>query len=263
MKKMIVLTIPGIGTKQKNFSKPLEEAIRRYAADSEMINNFHLIELLPFKESLIDLHQQQLYDRISAHNDLGGVFSLRKFVTQVFGDALTFERDAMLLDSPYKIIHRYLRDEFKHVTEIMDNHPGSRLAIVTGSLAAHILSTYIWDADHNIGIFHEHHADRTENLRNLDYMASIGCNIPLFVSGIEESKILAFDKRSLNFEWDNFYDKDDVLGWPLKQLSPSYEMMVNDFEINTGMNIGSHIRYWNDDDFTKPFSRKLIELYNS
>jgi len=125
MKKIIVLAIPGIGTKQKNFSKPLEDAIRRHAADSEMIQHFHLIELLPFKESLIDLHEQQLFDRMIAQNDLGGVFSLRKFIMQGFNDALTFERDAQSLDSPYKVIHRYLRAVIKKVTEVMDNNPGS------------------------------------------------------------------------------------------------------------------------------------------
>jgi len=31
---------------------------------------------------------------------------------------------------------------------------------------------------------------------------------------------------------DNYYDKDDVLGWPLKQMSTSYESLVNDYHIN-------------------------------
>lgn len=263
MKKLIVLAIPGIGTKQQYFSKPLADDIRKHANGHEMLDHLHVVELLPFKESMSDQNQRNLFDRFDAHYDMGGVFSLRKFVMYAFGDALTFERNSSELDSPYRITHRYLRNEFKRVTEILDEHPGSRLAIVAGSLGVHVLSTYIWDADHNLGIFHDHHAERTENLRNLDYLASIGCNIPLFVSGYEESQIFAFDKRNIHFEWDNFYDKNDVLGWPLQHLSLTYDALVTDHEINTGLYIGSHVRYWDDNDFTQPLTRKLIELYNS
>lgn len=262
MKKIIVVAIPGIGTKQRNFSVPLENDIRHHAGNDEMISHFQLIELLPFKESSTDFNQRQLYERFEAENDLGGILSLRKFVMYAFGDAMTFERDRDRKDSTYKQVHRYLRDEFKKINAILDENPGSRLAIVAGSLGAHVLSTYIWDADHNLGIFEEHHADRSENLRNLDYLATIGCNIPLFVSGYDPKQIFAFDKRNIHFEWDNFYDKDDVLGWPLRQLSPSYRMLVNDIEVNTGLYIGSHIRYWDDNDFTKPFTKKLIEIYH-
>jgi hypothetical protein len=263
MKKTIVVAIPGIGTKQRHFSVPLENDIRKHAFGDEMLANFQLIELLPFKESSVDFNQKNLYDRIEAENDLGGILSLREFVMHAFGDALTFERDRDRRDSAYKIVHRYLRDEFRKINAILDEHPGSRFVIVAGSLGAHVLSTYIWDADHNIGIFEEHHADRTENLRNLDYLATIGCNIPLFVSGYAPNEIIAIDKRNIHFEWENFYDKHDVLGWPLQQLSPSYRVLVKDIEVNTGLYIGSHIRYWDDNDFTGPFTRKLIELHNT
>lgn len=263
MKKIIVLAIPGIGTKQKHFSDTLEKDIRKYAAGTAMLEAFQLIELLPFNASLIDLNQRKMYERLDGENDLGGILSLRKFVMYAFGDALTFERNPDGKDSPYKVIHRYLRTEFRKVNALLEEFPGSRLVIVAGSLGGHVLSTYIWDADHNLGIFEEHHADRLENLRNLDYLATIGCNIPLFVSGYEESKILAFDKRNIHFEWDNFYDKSDVLGWPLRQLSPSYHELVTDYQINTGLYIGSHVRYWDDNDFTRPFTQKLVSLYDA
>lgn len=130
-------------------------------------------------------------------------------------------------------------------------------------LGVHLLSTYIWDADNNLGIFKNEHANTSNNLRNLSYLASIGCNIPLFVSGLPESKIIAIDKRNNEFSWDNYYDRDDVLGWPLKQLSKLYNNLVNDYEINTGQYVGSHVKYWDDNNFTKPLSEKLISIFES
>nr|MBC8147060.1 hypothetical protein [Bacteroidota bacterium] len=37
-------------------------------------------------------------------------------------------------------------------------------------LGVHLLSTYIWDADNNLGIFKNEHANTSNNLRNLSYL---------------------------------------------------------------------------------------------
>jgi hypothetical protein len=37
---------------------------------------------------------------------------------------------------------------------------------------------------------------------------------------------------------------------------------VVDHEINTGMYVGSHLRYWDDNEFTVPFARKCLALFN-
>ena len=56
-----------------------------------------------------------------------------------------------------------------------------------------------------------------------------------------------------------FYDKDDVLGWPLADLSARYANLVTDIEINAGggfwgwltssWNPLSHNQYWQDSQF--------------
>ena len=80
MKKLIVVAIPGIGSKQRNFSKPLEARIRQEAEHSGILDYFQLIELLPFKESDIDFNQKSLYDRMKYDNDLNRIMYLKKFV---------------------------------------------------------------------------------------------------------------------------------------------------------------------------------------
>ncbi len=44
----------------------------------------------------------------------------------------------------------------------------------------------------------------------------------MFVAGHYESAIQAIDPDDDRFEWHNYHDKDDVLGWPLRVLSRSY-----------------------------------------
>jgi hypothetical protein len=256
-KKIIIVTIPGIGTKEEGYSKDFENDILKFSKGSALHDNFEIEETLPFKLTQVDKNQRALFDRLIEKNKLGGVFSLRKFALEAFGDAVTFERNPNSPDSSYRKIHEYLKNEFEKAYIKLAKNKKSKLVIVAASMGAQILSTYIWDADHNLGIFEKKPAIKENILKNLDYLVTVGCNIPLFVSGTPRSKIKAFAKRNKDFKWDNYYDQDDILGWPLEELSSSYERLVNDYEINTGQYIGSHTRYWKDNDFTKPFTDKL------
>lgn len=260
MKKLILLVIPGIGTKEKGFSKSLESDLRAFT-NQEVSRHLEIIETRPFSVTDVDKNQKDLLDRLSVANKLGGILSMRQFVIEAFGDGVTFERDAQSPNSNYKRIHHYIKNEIEKVNESKEE--GDVFVILAASMGAHILSTYIWDADHKKGIFENETPTDQQRLKNLDYLVTIGCNIPLFVSGLAEDQIIAIDKRNENFKWDNYYDRDDVLGWPLKQLSPSYGELVTDYEINSGLYIGSHTRYWDDNDFTKPFSRSLNECWKN
>jgi len=262
-KKIIVLTLSGIGTQDVGFTKKMEQDIREHTHGTPLENNIRVIPLNPFTIGAVDENLKTLYNRLDNETQFGDSRGLRASVMRAFSDALSFERNAPAIDSTYRKAHLYLRHEMKKVSALMLEYPGSRLVIVAAALGAHILSTYIWDADHNLGVFHENPADRTENLRNLDYLVSVGCTIPFFVSGLHETEIKAIDKRNIDFEWDNFYDRNDALGWPLEPLSPSYRELVTDYEINSGMYIGSHMYYWEDKDFIVPFTKRLIELFES
>lgn len=248
-----------MGSKKTGYSKGLEYDIRRFSKGTELEDNFRVFETLPFSSTNIDLNQEELFRRLDAQNELDQV-SLRRFAISSFGDAVTFERNAEQDNSVYRKIHTYLKSEIEEVNRLLEMEENGKLAIVASSLGAHIISTYIWDADKSKRIFEDDPANKNNDLKNLNYLATIGCNIPLFISGLNESKIFAFDKRNDEFIWDNFYDRDDILGWPLKQISHSYQNMVTDFEINTGLYLGSHLRYWDDNDFTRPFTKRLLSL---
>lgn len=70
-------------------------------------------------------------------------------------------------------------------------------------------------------------------------------------------------KRS---RWYNFYDKDDIVAYPLKGLSEEFDKNVDgDFEINVGSaatswNPACHTGYWEDKDFYKPVADFIGEL---
>ena len=99
-------------------------------------------------------------------------------------------------------------------------------------------------------------------LKSLINLVTTGCNIPLFISGISDRQ--CFNKPNDQFKWDNYYDPDDVLGWPLRQLSNSFNI-VKDHDINAGglftsWNPLSHLKYWSDKDVINPLADILKNL---
>ncbi|ERT08936.1 hypothetical protein M595_0985 [Lyngbya aestuarii BL J] len=69
-------------------------------------------------------------------------------------------------------------------------------------------------------------------------------------------------------EWVNFYDKDDVIGFPLKSINEAYNQAVTqDKQVNVGgwtqsWNPMSHNNYWTDDRVNCYVAEALVSLWN-
>lgn len=110
--------------------------------------------------------------------------------------------------------------------------------------------------------------DKFRRMQSLKGFYTLGCNIPIFVAG--HKKIEAIKPPMEEFKWYNLYDKDDVLGWPLKSLSPSYEELVEDIQINVGRgllsklfkswNPLSHGQYWQDKNVIGHISDNIKQI---
>ena len=106
-----------------------------------------------------------------------------------------------------------------------------------------------------------------ERMRSLAGMVTFGSSLPLFSFAFTTITPIKFPAPQLNSDlkkkakWLNFYDPDDILGYPLKPISPSYRKVVTtDVAINVGgwlssWNPASHSQYWTDNDFTKPVAQ--------
>jgi hypothetical protein len=103
-------------------------------------------------------------------------------------------------------------------------------------------------------------------------LITFGANIPLFTFAYDPVVPIRFPGNALPAdvaelaEWLNYYDRDDVLGYPLRPTSPSYAAVVDeDIEINVG-GFGvsatplSHGAYWTDDDFTRAVAEYLAKF---
>ncbi len=189
---------------------------------------------------------------------------LRELMLFGFSDAASLEHKKELALSPYWQTQRLI---LERLDELFDEIGGAApLAIVAQSLGCQVISNYIWDAQQPrayAGIWNGDlddatiagtPRDRFRRMRSLQRLLTTGCNIPVFVAG--HAAIEPIDRRLLaaGFRWINQFDPDDVLGWPLAQLSAAYAALVEDHAVNASgstlveriksLSPYSHTQYW-------------------
>lgn len=194
---------------------------------------------------------------------------MRRFMLYGFCDAASLESYKSGQDSPYYKAQAAILKTLKQTYSILG--PGAPLIIIAQSLGGQVISNFLWDAHHTrkpkVGVWSENQAfdsaDQEDFCRGktLVRLYTTGCNIPIFVAGHDENKIEPIKTYRQDFKWKNFYDKDDVLGWPLGDLCDDYAQLVQDKAINSGFLASftpfSHSHYWADGDVLRPLIADL------
>jgi len=140
--------------------------------------------------------------------------------------------------------------------------PEGAIIIAAHSLGGHIMSNYIYDAQNDVPDPGSAPQAQLKDMRSVVQIVTFGCNIPVFVMGYKVGEIdpikppntaVPPDQR-LRSWWRNYYDADDILGYPLAPLGPNYQELARkkhlvDSEINVGRfrtSWGplSHVGYW-------------------
>ena len=215
---------------------------------------------------LLNKRERDLWDTLARDYDLDWV-TVRKFFLNFFADAIAYQRVPGQQPGTYQRIHQQLHDRLVDLRTTLGQQD-KPLVIIAHSLGSVIMSNYIWDEQHGKGLGTTPFA-RMETLAGF---VTFGSPIPLFTLALDDIVSITFPPHNLpaplqpHAKWLNFFDADDVLGYPLKPLSPSYAQAVSaDLEINVGnlftaWNPIAHTAYWTDNDFTKPVAQLVRDL---
>ena len=213
-----------------------------------------------FWADVLSAREDRYLKAANCNNDLD-FFTLRCFVVSALGDASAYQRVDEDAKGAYGRIHAIVRDEIAAPREELDSDE-ARLVILAHSLGGHIISNYIWDIQKKDPVV-EPGENHVERIRTQAGLVAFGCNIPLFSFALNKILPIPLPKGARS---RNFFDPDDVLGYPLKPLSQEYRRTVSrDIAINVGgiaanRNPLSNSEYWTDNDFTKPVARLLDGL---
>lgn len=153
-----------------------------------------------------------------------------------FADASNFAGSELVKQRAYHQIEKAL----KKLTDKLDDE--CPIIICCHSLGAHVFNCWYWD-NQNI-------PEMKPLLERIVAIVTTGNNIPFFLNGVKEIEPI----RPVSKEWRgffNFWDKDDILGYPLSPVSKEYNEIVTDIKINAGLPIISHSGYWKHKRFIK------------
>lgn len=282
-KKASVIAIHGMGRTDKGYAKDFQKALKARLGKKADTVHFGAI----YYQHILDPNENRVWKAMEKRVRWR---KLRKFALYFLGDAAALETRKSNANSPYIRTQIAIARELLHAYMVVGS--GSPVTFVAHSLGCQVLSNYLWDAQQyrkygqaRVGIWcnPRNYASKVNSAGNLTdeqlkYMGgtsmqllyTTGCNIPMFMAGHAKKDIIAINPVQEDFEWHNFYDKDDVLGWPLFGLSDSYDRLVKDHKVNAASgllswllkswNPTSHGEYWGDKEFLDHLESKLNHL---
>ena len=262
MKEVALITLHGMGKVKDEYYFDLEDGLKKRLGKKWTKISFQNVQYAP----ILQTPQKQLWsDIVSAPGNDVDATKLRQFLLFGFGDAGSLEYSAHHDKKKYIDVQKEIQRALTDAYVDLGRDKSKPVVIIAHSLGCQVISNYLWDSGENKYVFENAagiEADKLEflHLKSLRNLFTTGCNIPLFISGISPRK--CFKKPNNKFKWDNYYDADDVLGWPLRQLGKSFNI-VKDHDINAGglftsWNPLSHGEYWTDNDVLRPLVNTLL-----
>ena len=253
-----ILVIHGMGSQEPDFAQEMIDELNDRVEDRGK-DAANIAWESVYWANVLEPRQTQYWEDSKNNNNLDAL-RLRKFMISAFGDASAYQKVDSLANTTYEAIHDIIRASVKSLYEIGLGSQPKPLLILAHSLGGHIMSNYIWDAhkaaDMTVSPF--------ERMYKVSGIVTFGCNIPFFTFAYQDIVPIRFphptlpDHLKAKAKWLNYFDPDDVLGYPLKSINPAYAATVNeDIAINVGgiftsWNPLSHGKYWTDNDFTNP-----------
>ncbi|MEM9235065.1 MAG: hypothetical protein AAGA69_12605 [Pseudomonadota bacterium] len=260
MASLGILTLHGMGKTDPGYHINLMAEIDRRLGPQKAQQVKHAAV---YYQDILHNNQKRYFDGVKDDLRWNG---LRDFMIHGFGDAASLEAQKGWEGSPYFQAQQKILDALK-LLYIQLQGDNRRVIVIAQSLGGQVISNYLWDAGRDPGKASAGVWKQTPSFDSQDEedfcrgkrivrLITTGCNIPLFVAGIDEDKIEPIKKHWDQFQWHNYYDKDDILGWPLRGLNSAYADLVDDHAINVGFFTSftpfSHTHYWDDRSFLRP-----------
>ena len=282
--RIAVAIIHGIGQQKPDFAegimKELKERFVEWIQVSSSDPESQLVMQPIYWAPVLQNSENELWNRLLNGGELD-FLSLRRFMVSFAADAIAYqpaprERDA------YDAVHQEVAASLK---QLAANAGGSApLCFIAHSLGTVITSNYFYDLQNRgkrrlISAKVRKKMGKTplELGETLTSLYTFGSPIALWSLRYRDfGKPIAVPSPKLgnhypnllvSGEWLNFYDEDDVIGYPLKELNTAYRTAVTeDRQVNVGgiltsWNPLSHNGYWTDNDVTKPIAAGLARVW--
>ena len=261
-KDFAVITIHGMGDTKIDYYKSFEKKLRNRVGKDAWDAKVHLEHV--YYQDLLQGEQEDYYEDSDDEHDLRWDI-LRKLMIFGFNDAAAIEHSLRKDEKLYIDVHKTIAAAFDNAYRELGNQ-AKPVFVVAQSLGAQQVSNYLWDAQNKKRLFLTPGAGSPEQqafrqFSHCKQFITTGCNIPLFKAGLPKPE--NFKQPNPEFTWHNYFDADDVLGYPVRKIAPSFaDDWIEDRKVSvgrlfTGWNPASHTRYWTDKDVLNPIAKDI------
>ncbi len=272
--KVAVAIVHGIGTQGSDFHREMAAAIEGRCR--EVCGGDIVIEPVYWARAMQE-KEDALWGRLAGRGPMDFV-RIRRLMVDFVADAMAYQPTAHDRKA-YDDIHAEFAAALSRLSESAG--PTAPLCIIAHSLGTVIASNFIYDLQHPQKISDKVQAymadtplDRGETLTLLYTM---GSPLALWSLRFREfgqpiavpAPLLGQHHPGLRGEWVNFYDRDDVVAFPLKELNAAYaEAVTADREVNVGglltsWNPMAHLEYWTDRHIIEPISDGIMAVWEA
>ncbi|WP_438317337.1 chemotaxis protein [Sporosarcina sp. FA9] len=272
-KKLAVAIIHGIGEQTEEYAKKTIAMIDRKFANKlkcfvEEPSSYLIIKPILWSKNFSE-RQQILFEETVIVNRLRYKIP-RNFVIKYVGDLIAYQ-PVETAGHNYEKVHETIGNGLKVLAE--DAGKDAPLCVISHSLGSVIASNYFYDLQ-----MKKRNARALSPLEKGDTLTlyyTLGTTLPLWsLRYYNFNRPINIPSKELNNyypglkgEWINFYATDDILGYPLKNVSENYDAAVDeDRKVNVGglftsWNPLSHIRYFTDKDVIDPIVDGLVRTW--
>ncbi len=272
--KIAVALVHGIGRQAPEFAEEVNDAIQHIChgtcGEDIVIKPVYWAPAMQQKEDA-------LWNRLVTGGAMG-LRNIRRLAIDYVADALAYQPtadDRKTYDDIHVIYAQTLRALAEEAGE------KAPLCIVSHSLGTVITSNYIYDLQKPQLISDQVRAEMVdtplERGETLNLLYTLGSPIALWSLRYRDfgrpiripAPQLTDYYPDLQSAWVNMYDKDDLIGFPLRELNAAYEKAVSaDKQVNVGnllteWNPLSHTGYLDDQDVIRPIAESLIYTWKT
>ncbi|MCZ8519920.1 MULTISPECIES: chemotaxis protein [Paenibacillus] len=242
-----VLVVHGMGQERNPFAEEMKALLaERYGLQADRPDAASHLCIEPVQWShVFESREQKLFDQLVAAENLR-YQGLRRFVIHYLADAIAYQ-PVETAEHNYDAVHHTITEALRRLADTCG--PTAPLCVIAHSLGAVIASNYFYDLQYEVRQ-PEAAASQLERGRTLALFYSMGTTLPLWSLRYRDfNRPISVPSQGLRGlhpgvkgEWVNFYDKDDILGYPLRAIDPAYrEAVAEDVEVR----ISDWLRGWN------------------
>lgn len=276
--KLAVAFLHGAGTPDEDFADEMIGKIKQGFTKKLGLDNAdqEIVFEAVFWSAVFEEEEKKLLKRLQKNNDLD-YLHMRRFVVEFLADAVAYQPTKRGSQN-YDHVNAFLAESIHDLKEKAGHN--APLCIVSHSLGSVVASNYFYDLQFkhgNIGPRTNRIKSNTpiEQAETLTLFYTMGSPLALWSMRYPDfglpihvpSPGLAKIYPHIQGEWINFYDKDDVLAFPLKGLNEHYQMAVTrDVMVRaggwlTGWTPLSHSNYNTDEEVINPIVAGLVRTW--